>query len=129
MHALLVTLTILGWLIFVFSIPAVISGMFIVLGMAEPWGLVVPVLVASFGWALTRLDFKEKDWRKTLGGLMISWAVLGIFITLLVVSRTDSLNILFWSIPLAYCFGLAGLLIMVLTPTEHSTGTEKLLSK
>jgi len=120
-RALLVTLTILGWLIFAFAIPAIISGLFFVLGRAEPWGLIIPVLVASFGWLLTRLDFREQYWRKTLGGLMISWAVAGILIALLIVSRTDSLNLVFWSIPPTYLFGIAGMLLLILAPARHST--------
>ena len=91
------------------------------LGRAEPWGLIIPVLVASFGWLLTRLDFREQYWRKTLGGLMISWAVAGILIALLIVSRTDSLNLVFWSIPPTYLFGIAGMLLLILAPARHST--------
>ena len=128
MRPLLVALTVLGWLIFAFAIPAVISGIFFVLGKAEPWGLIIPFLIASFGWLLTRLDFQEKYWRKTLGGLMVSWAVAGILIALLIVSRTDSMSLVFWSVPLAYLFGIAGMLLLVLTPAKHSTATEKSIS-
>ncbi len=128
MRALLVTLTIIGWLLFAFAIPGAISGLFFVLGSAEPWGLIMPALVASFGWLLTRLDFKEKYWRNTLGVLMISWAVMGILIALLIVSRTDSLNLVFWSVPLAYLFGIAGMLLLVLSPARHSAATGESVS-
>ena len=128
MHALLVTLTIVGWLIFAFAIPGAISGLFFVLGKAEPWGLIIPVLVATFGWLLTRLDFKEKYWRKTVGGLMISWAVMAILIALLIVSRTDSVNLVFWSVPPACLFGIAGMLLLVLPPPRHSTAVGKSVS-
>ncbi len=129
MHALIVTTMIFGWLIFAFAIPAIIAGMFIVLGTAEPWGLAVPVLVASLGWVLTRIDFKEKRWRGTLGSLMISWTILGIFIVFLIVSRTDSLSLAIWVIPPAACTGLAGVLIMLSGPEKQNTGNKRLLPR
>ena len=125
-HAFIVTFTISGWLVFVFAIPAVIAGFFFVMGTAEPWGMAVPVMVASFGWLLTRLDFREIRWRTTVGWLMVSWAVMSILISLLILSRTDSLSLAIWSMPPAYCFGMAGILLMLLEPRKQAAGTEPL---
>lgn len=103
--------TITGWLIVTFSAPAIISGIFIVLGTAQPWGLVVPFLFLTFGWALTRLDFHEVYWKETLGIFIVIWGIVGIFTTLLIISRTNSLLLTFGVLPVLYCIGIGGLVL------------------
>ena len=112
----LIVATVCGWLIFVFSTPAVIAGAFIVLGTAQPWGLVFPVLFLTFGWALTRLDFHEVHWKQTLGIFIVIWGIVGIIISLLIISRTDSLGLTYGVLPALFCLSFGGLLLTILSP-------------
>ena len=110
--------TIFGWLIFTFSTPAIIAGVFIVLGTAQPWGLVVPSLFLTFGWLLTRLDFHEVYWKKTLGIFIVTWVIVGIITTLLIISRTGSPGLTYGALPVLYCLGVGGLLLTTLSPAR-----------
>lgn len=119
----LVTATIFGWLIFAFCIPAIIAGIFIVLGTAQPWGLVVPFLILTCGWVLTRLDFHEIYWKKTLGIVLTTWGIVGIFTTLLIISRTNSLVLAYGALPALYCLGFGGLMLTILSPVSATSST------
>ncbi|MFC2070354.1 hypothetical protein ACFLTB_04190 [Chloroflexota bacterium] len=121
-------LTVLGWLILLFSSPAIIAGAFIVLGTAQPWGLVVPVLIFSIGWILIRLDLSEIYWKRTLGEILSAWAVMGTLVIVLIVSRTNSLSLTLWTLPLIYCCGLAGLLILMWSSKRYKASPEQLPS-
>jgi hypothetical protein len=117
----LVVATIFGWLVFAFSTPAIIAGIFIVLGTAQPWGLVVPFLILTFGWSLTRLDFHEIYWKKTLGIIVTTWGTVGVFTTLLIISRTDSPVLTYAVLPVLYCLGIGGFMLTMLSPAAAST--------
>jgi hypothetical protein len=112
----LVVATVIGWLVFVFTIPATITGIFIVLGTAQPWGLVIPLLILTCSWVLTRLDFYEIYWKKTLGIIVTTWGIMGIFTTLLIISRADSLVLTYGVLPVLYCVGVGGLILTIQSP-------------
>ena len=117
----LVVATIFGWLVFAFATPAIIAGIFIVLGTAQPWGLVIPFLILTCGWLLTRLDFHEIYWKKTLGILITAWGIVGIFTTLLIISRIDSLVLTYGALPVLYCLGFGGLMLTILSPVNATS--------
>ena len=114
----LVSATILGWLVFAFSTPAIIAGIFIVLGTAQPWGMVMPLLILTCGWVLTRLDFHEIYWKKTLGIIVTMWGIIGIFTTLLIISRTDSQALTYGALPVLYCLSVGGLILTLQSPVS-----------
>jgi hypothetical protein len=118
MQAFLVTFQITGWLIFAFAIPALISGFFFVMALSSPWGIAAPVLVASFGWLLTRLDFKEKSWKQTLAWLGFAWGLVGALIVYLIACRTGSAVLLFSGIIPSLAVALAGLFVIAYHRSE-----------
>jgi hypothetical protein len=129
-HVLLVTLSVIGWLIVAFAIPGIVAGIFFVLGTVVPWYLVVPVLVATFGWLLTRLDFNEQRWRMTAGWLVLGWALTAIFTILLLVTRNNSLSLVVWGLPPAIVIGAGGLLLMLTGPKKRQlTRREEFLAR
>jgi len=122
----LVTATVTGWLIFAFSTPAIITGVFIVLGTAQPWGIIVPAIFMSVGWLLTRLDFNEKYWRRTIGEIIAAWGFAGILTALLIISRNNSMSLTLVGLPLIYCAAFAGFMLTILSPAGGKTSPQQL---
>jgi hypothetical protein len=126
MHSLLVALTVAGWLLIVFTIPGIVVGIFFVLGTAEPWWLVIPLLAAAGFWCLTRLDFKEKTWIKSAGILITGLAASAVFTLCLIVSRNNSLPLVLWGILPAAFIGLGGVIMIILSPENRKSGQRRL---
>ncbi len=129
MRNLVVSLTIAGWLIITFSVPGIIVGIFLVLGTGSPAGLAVPVLIASFGWVLTRLDFKEQSWRKSLGMLITILSGSALVIICLLVTRNDSLTLAVWGTLAAAFAALGGVLLAVLSPGKQKDEEQRFIQR
>jgi len=120
-------MTIAGWLIVTFSVPGIVVGIFLVLGTGRPAGLAVPVLIATFGWVLTRLDIKEKNWRKSIGMLIIILSISALAVISLLVTRNNSFPLAVWGTLSAVITALGGVLLTVFS-TDKSGNSSQIVS-